>query len=193
LPQDGIQLLAGLGNPGPRYVATRHNVGFWLLDETARRHGGQFRTSAKFHADCCQVALDGRQLWLLKPQTWMNRSGQSLRAFLDFYKLRAESVLVAHDEIDLPPGSVRLKLDGGHGGHNGLRDIHAHLGSDRYRRLRIGVGHPGIRDDVVGYVLTSPPAAERDQIAQAIDVAVDELVTIARGDFAQVMNRLHGR
>ena len=148
-----LRLIVGLGNPGADYDKTRHNVGFWLLDSLARRYGGVFRREAKFHGEACQVSVDGHPLWLLKPQTFMNRSGASVIALARFYKLVPEAILVVHDELDLPPGAVRLKRGGGHGGHNGLRDIIQQLGSREFLRLRLGIGHPGDSRAVINYVL----------------------------------------
>ncbi|MEO0997698.1 MAG: aminoacyl-tRNA hydrolase, partial [Pseudomonadota bacterium] len=133
-----ITAIAGLGNPGDKYAATRHNAGFWLADELARRHGGQFRYERRFDADVCRVDIDGSDVWLVKPQGYMNESGRVLRAFVDYYRLAIPSLLVVHDEIDLPVGTVRIKKGGGHGGHNGLRDVSACLGGD-YTRARVGV------------------------------------------------------
>ena len=188
-----IRLVAGLGNPGARYAGTRHNVGFWFVDEIARRHNGQFRQNRAFLGDICRVQLAGEPVWLLKPSIFMNRSGSSVRALAHYHKIPVQSLLVVHDELDLAAGSVRLKRSGGHGGHNGLRDLHAQLGSDQYRRLRIGIGHPGIASEVVNYVLSKPSPEDRDHIGAAIDVAVDTLPKIVRGELEQSMNLLHAR
>lgn len=147
-----IDLIVGLGNPGSKYEQTRHNAGFWFVEEIARLKGAHFRPEAKFSGDVCKVVLEGRDIWLLKPNTFMNLSGQSVNKLASFYKIPKDNILVAHDELDLDPGVVRLKTGGGHGGHNGLRDIINHLGKE-FQRLRIGIGHPGSRDDVVDYVL----------------------------------------
>jgi PTH1 family peptidyl-tRNA hydrolase len=191
--EEPIRLLVGLGNPGPRYQQTRHNVGFWLVEEVARLHGGQFRSEARFHGDVCRVSIEGADVWLLKPLTFMNRSGQAVRALAQFYKIEPRSILVVHDELDLAPGTVRFKRDGGHGGHNGLRDIHAHLGSPGYRRLRLGIGHPGQASQVVDYVLSKPSPDDRGAIEQGIDRAMSELPRLMTGDFASAMNALHSR
>ncbi|MEJ2059304.1 MAG: aminoacyl-tRNA hydrolase [Gammaproteobacteria bacterium] len=185
-----LQLIAGLGNPGPEYDQTRHNAGFWFLDELARRHGGHFRTEARFTGEVCRVVIDGHQVWLLKPMTYMNRSGQSLRHFAAFYKIPPEQILVAHDEIDLPPGTTRFKRGGGHGGHNGLRDIIAQLGKE-FWRLRLGVGHPGHREQVVDYVLSRPSKADRELIEADIARAADLVDGMIRGDFERAMHSLH--
>lgn len=187
-----IRLIAGLGNPGPEYDQTRHNAGFWFVDELARRHGGQFRREGKFAGEVCRLHLGGQDVWLLKPQTYMNRSGQSLKLMTTFYKIDLGEVLVAHDEIDLPPGTTRLKRGGGHGGHNGLRDIMARLGKD-FWRLRIGVGHPGSKEQVVDYVLGRPGRDEDMLIRQDIDAAADLIDRIVGGEIQKAMNQLHAR
>jgi PTH1 family peptidyl-tRNA hydrolase len=192
MAEQAIRLIAGLGNPGPEYDQTRHNAGFWFVDELARRHGGQFRRESKFAGEVCRILIGGQDLWLLKPQTFMNRSGQSLKLMTSFYKVELGEVLVAHDEIDLPPGTTRLKRGGGHGGHNGLRDIMAQLGKD-FWRLRIGVGHPGSKEQVVNYVLGRPSRDEDTLIRQDIDAAADLLDRIVGGDIQKAMNQLHSR
>ena len=185
--------MAGLGNPGARYAGTRHNVGFWLADECARQRGAQFRANRPFFGEACRIEMDGASVWLLKPGTFMNRSGASVGALARYHRLPVESLLVVHDELDLAPGTVRLKRSGGHGGHNGLRDLHAQLGSDQYRRLRIGIGHPGVSSEVMNYVLGRPPAEDRAQIEAAIDAALGVLPAIVRGEFERAMNVLHTR
>ncbi len=187
-----VRLIVGLGNPGPRYEETRHNAGFWFADEIARRNGALFRSEAKFHGALCKASVGGAEVLVLKPDTFMNRSGQAIGAVCRFYKIPAEAVLVAHDELDIPAGSVRLKRGGGHGGHNGLRDTIRHLGRE-FLRLRLGIDHPGHRDGVVDYVLTRPAPAEREGIEAAIDEAVDSLPQIVSGELDKAMNRLHGR
>lgn len=186
-----IALIVGLGNPGPKYDQTRHNAGFWFLDELVSRFGGNLRVESKFHGVACRVHVNGRDLWLLKPATFMNRSGQSVAALARFYKIPPEQVLVVHDELDLDPGTVRLKQGGGHGGHNGLRDIMAQLGSREFYRLRLGVGHPGHRDQVVDYVLNKPSQDDRKAIEDAIWDASRVADDIVTGDFAAVMRTLH--
>ena len=187
----GVSCIVGLGNPGDRYAATRHNAGFWLVDELARRHGGQLRAETKFHAEACRIVLDGAECWLLKPMTYMNRSGQAVSAFARFYKLTPAELLIAHDELDLPPGVAKLKRGGGHGGHNGLRDIASALGGTDFARLRIGIGHPGHRDAVVDYVLHPPSRDDAEAMRAAIDRAADCLPELLRGDLQRAMNRLH--
>jgi len=190
-PQPDIRLIVGLGNPGPRYADTRHNAGFWFVDEIARLAGVILRPEPRFHGAAARATLDGRELWLLQPTTFMNRSGQSVAALARFYKIAPEQILIAHDEIDLPVGQIKLKYAGGHGGHNGLRDLHAHLGTPNYWRLRIGVGHPGSKDQVVDYVLHAPSKMEREKIDFVIDEARRLLPTLLRGDATAVMNHLH--
>ena len=147
-----LTMIAGLGNPEERYEKTLHNAGFWFVDELARRFNGQFKYEKRFDAEICKVDIAANEVWLCKPQSYMNLSGGPVRGMLDYYRLTADQLLVAHDEIDLQPGTVRLKLGGGHGGHNGLRDLIQHCGRD-FMRLRLGVGHPGHKDQVTGYVL----------------------------------------
>ncbi len=190
---DPIALLVGLGNPGARYRETRHNAGFWLADEVARRAGLAFRASARFAGELCEGLVEGRRVRLLKPGTYMNESGRAVAALARFYRLPAEAILVAHDDIDLPPGVVRLKRGGGDGGHKGLRDIIPRLGSRAFLRLRIGVGHPGASEAVVGYVLHPPAAEERALIEEAIEQALAVLPEILAGEEARAMNVLNRR
>ena len=168
-----IQIIAGLGNPEDKYERTLHNAGFWFVDALARKYGGDFRYDKKFDADCCRIKIAGHEVWLAKPQSYMNLSGGPVRGLLDYYRIGLDELLVAHDEIDLPPGTVRLKMGGGHGGHNGLRDIIRHCGAE-FLRLRLGVGHPGDKNQVTGYVLKRASgdveAAVEANIADAIDV-----------------------
>ena len=188
-----IQLIVGLGNPGPKYEATRHNVGFWFVDRLARSKGASFRNEKKFHGEVCSLTLNGNSVWLLKPQTYMNHSGQAVRAITQFYKIPVESILVVHDELDIPPGTLRVKQGGGHGGHNGLRDIIAHLGSKEFVRLRVGIGHPGNSRDVTNYVLGRAGADEHSDIERALQDAMHYLPSILDGDMQNAMNHLHGR
>ncbi len=188
-----VRLIAGLGNPGAEYERTRHNAGFWFVDALGREWGGDFRREAKFHGEVCRISVQGQAVWLLKPDTWMNRSGQAVARLANFYKIPLEQILVAHDDLDLPPGTVRLKRGGGHGGHNGLRDIIALLGGNGFLRLRIGIGHPGSREQVTPFVLGVPPESERKLIEEAIDCAVGEIPSLVRGELQKVMNRLHSR
>ncbi len=186
-----IRLLVGLGNPDARDATTRHNAGFWFADAVASRWGGSFRSQSNFFGEVADCHVDGQRLRLLKPMTYMNNSGRSVAALANFYRLETEEILIAHDEIDLPPGTVRLKRGGGHGGHNGLRDILPQLGSPDFARLRIGVGHPGNKNAVVGYVLKPAPASEQRAIDDAVALALDHFPDIVAGKFAAVMNSLH--
>ena len=186
----GLAAIVGLGNPGGEHQGDRHNVGYDLVEELARRYGGSFKAESKFHGELARITVDGHDLRLLKPTTFMNRSGQSAQALASFLKLSPEQLLIAHDELDLPVGDLRLKRGGGHGGHNGLRDLCRHLGQD-FLRLRIGIGHPGHKDRVTGYVLNRPPEAERRQLDEAVDRACDEVPTLLRDGLERAMNRLH--
>jgi PTH1 family peptidyl-tRNA hydrolase len=182
-----------LGNPGAEYAATRHNAGFWLVDELARQYGDRFRYEAKFGGELCRVSVAGHPLWLLKPLTYMNRSGSAVAALVHFYKLALAATLVVHDELDLPTGSVRLKRGGGPGGHNGLRDLIRQLGTGDFLRLRLGIGHPGAGAEVINYVLRPPPAAERELIEEAISAALRSFPDIVSGHLDKAMNVLHSR
>ena len=187
------QLLIGLGNPGARYETTRHNAGVWLLERVARRYASGFRSSPRCFGSIADADIAGTRVRLFRPDTFMNHSGRAVAAVAGFYKVPIERILIAHDEIDLPPGTVRLKRGGGHGGHNGLRDVVPQLASAGFSRIRIGVGHPGSKDRVVGYVLDRPPPAERSEIDDAIERVVDEIARIAGGDLEGAMNTLHRR
>lgn len=191
VPQADIRLIVGLGNPGAQYEDTRHNAGFWFVDEVARSTGATLRPEPRFHGLAARVMLEGHELWLLKPTTFMNRSGQAAAALARFYKISPEQTLIVHDEIDLPVGQIKLKYAGGHGGHNGLRDLHAHFGTPNYWRLRIGVDHPGSKDLVVDYVLHAPSKVDRAKIDGVIDEARHQLPALLRGEAALVMNHLH--
>ena len=186
-----IRLLIGLGNPDPRDARTRHNAGFWFADAVASRWGGSFRSQSNFFGDIADCQVGGHRLRILKPMTYMNNSGRSVAAFANFYKFEADEILIAHDEIDLPPGTVRLKRGGGHGGHNGLRDVIPQLGSPDFARLRIGVGHPGNKNAVVGYVLKPASADDQRIIDDAVALVVDHFPDIVAGKFSEVMNSLH--
>jgi peptidyl-tRNA hydrolase, PTH1 family len=187
----GIRLVVGLGNPGEQYEATRHNVGFWLVDGIAMAFRESFRAEPKFHGQLCRVTVGGSDLRLLKPSTYMNRSGQSVAAVARYYSIPPEQILIAHDELDLPVGQLRLKQGGGHAGHNGLRDTIAALGSREFWRLRIGIAHPGDRTLVTGYVLGRPSRADADQITAVLQDAERALDDLVGGRFQLVMNRLH--
>lgn len=187
----GIQLIAGLGNPGPQYEATRHNVGFWFVDALARAAGTSLKLDTKHHGQIGKTRLGGAECWLLKPATFMNRSGQSVGSLANFYKIPAEEILVVHDELDIPAGHLRLKRGGGHGGHNGLRDLIAVLGSKEFVRLRLGIGHPGHASEVSNYVLSRPALDDRIVIERAIDEAQRQLALILHGELEKAMNHLH--
>lgn len=187
-----IQIIVGLGNPGSRYQDTRHNAGFWLVDLLARRHGGLFKEERRYQGEVARILVERRELRLLKPNTFMNRSGNSIRALAAYLKVPVESVLVAHDDLDLPPGTVRLKRGGGAGGHNGLRDVIAHLGRDFFR-MRIGVGHPGHQNEVIDYVLTRPGREEDAAIRASIEEAADVLPVLLGEGEQPAMHRLHTR
>ena len=187
----GIRLMVGLGNPTPRYERTRHNAGFWFLDRVADHYRLTFRDESRFLGSVARHESGGRVLHLLKPSTYMNRSGQSVMALINYFKIAPEEILVAHDELDLAPGDVRLKKGGGHGGHNGLRDMIAHLGTPDFYRLRFGIGHPGDRAVVTNYVLDAPSRQDEDLLAAAMARALDELPALERGDMTAVMNRLN--
>jgi PTH1 family peptidyl-tRNA hydrolase len=186
-----IRLIAGLGNPGREYETTRHNVGFLWLDELARLHNLGFRGEAKFHGLMARGQLHGHETLLLKPQTFMNVSGRAVGALAQFYKIAPSEILVVHDDLDLPPGAARLKLGGGHGGHNGLKDIIAHLGTRDFWRLRLGIGHPGERGEVVNFVLNDPRREERELIDAAMRRALDVAHLIVEGKTEAAMLKLH--
>ena len=185
-----LSIIAGLGNPEDRYERTLHNAGFWFVDAVARKYGGQFRYEKKFDAEICKVGIAGKEVWLVKPQSYMNHSGGPVRAALDYYRVRPNALLVAHDEIDLPPGTVRLKMGGGHGGHNGIRDVIRHCGSD-FLRLRIGVGHPGEKDKVTGYVLKRASSDVEALVERNVDEAVAVLPLLLSDGLNAAMKKLH--
>jgi peptidyl-tRNA hydrolase, PTH1 family len=185
-----LAIIAGLGNPGPEHRFTRHNAGFWFVDALAHALGAQFRSHARYHGEVCRVPLDGREVVLLKPQTYMNRSGRSVRALLDYLKVPAGELLVVHDELDLPAGTARFKLGGGHGGHNGLRDTITHCGPD-FWRLRLGIGHPGDKSQVIDYVLQRAAPADEQALLQAIDAALQALPVFVRDGAEKAMHALH--
>ena len=184
-------LIVGLGNPGPKYAETRHNAGFWFLERLVRELGQGLRAQTKLKAEVARGQLHGHEVILARPTTFMNHSGQAVRAVVDYYGVPVQSVLVAYDELDLPPGTVRLKEGGGHGGHNGIRDMVNHLSSRDFLRLRIGIGHPGHKDAVTRYVLSRSPADQRGQIDAAIDRALDVMPLVAAGRLQDAMTALH--
>lgn len=185
-----LTVIAGLGNPDDKYEKTLHNAGFWFADAVARNARESFRLDRKFDAEICKVSLAGAEVWLIKPQSYMNLSGGPVRSVLDYYRLTAGTLLVAHDEIDLPPGAARLKKGGGHGGHNGVRDVMQHCGGD-FLRLRLGVGHPGVKDRVSGYVLQRGPKEIEEVVNEAIDRSIEVLPLLVERGVEAAMNRLH--
>ena len=187
-----IQLVVGLGNPGADYVMTRHNAGWWFVDALARAHGGSFSHERKFGGDVCRINIGAHDVRLLKPTTFMNRSGQSVKALSAYLKVPTEAILVAHDDLDLPFGTVRLKRAGGSGGHNGLKDIIAHLGED-FVRARFGIAHPAGARDVIDYVLQRPGVEEEEAIMQAIGATAEAMPQLLDGQFEKAMQALHSR
>ncbi len=189
--QTPLRLIVGLGNPGADYAETRHNAGFWFCERLARELGVSLSRESRFHGLAGQSRAD--QLWLLLPQTFMNRSGQAVRALTQFYRIQPAEMLVVHDELDVLPGQLRLKFGGGLGGHNGLKDITAHLGTQDYWRLRVGIGHPGDRNEVVNYVLKPPRKEEQNQIDEALDKALSVWPLLAKADFNAATQRLNSK
>ena len=185
-----LSLIAGLGNPEGRYERTLHNAGFRFADAVARKYGGEFRFEKRFDADCCRVRIVGAEVWIVKPKSYMNLSGAPIRGVLDYYRLEPARMLVAHDEIDLPPGTVRLKLGGGHGGHNGIRDVMRHCGPD-FMRLRLGVGHPGDKEQVTGHVLGRGSADVESALDHNIEEALDVLPLLQSDGLQAAMKALH--
>lgn len=186
-----LRLIVGLGNPGAEHLRNRHNVGFWLVDALAQREGGRFGIESKLRAEIARVSVDGHSLWLLKPTTYMNASGAAVGAALRYWKIAPEEMLVVHDDLDLPPGAARLKFDGGHGGQNGLRDLFAHIGHGKFNRLRLGIGHPGHKDRVTGWVLGSPSVSDEREIIDAIARSLAVLPLAVAGEFERAMKELH--
>jgi PTH1 family peptidyl-tRNA hydrolase len=188
---NAIQLIVGLGNPGPQYEATRHNAGFWWIDQACNEYGARLAQEAKFFGHAGRLKTGSAEAWLLKPATFMNRSGQSVAALANFYKIPPEAILVVHDELDLPPGTAKLKKGGGNGGHNGLKDISAQLGTQDYWRLRLGIGHPGDRNAVVNYVLHTPSKDEMELIEESMDASTVLLPMLLEGQMEAAMLKLH--
>jgi PTH1 family peptidyl-tRNA hydrolase len=186
-----IKLFIGLGNPGPDYEATRHNAGFWWIDALASDLKISLSLERSYYGLVGSTMIGGQNIWLLEPQTFMNLSGKSVATLARFYKIAPEEILVAHDELDIEPGEAKLKFGGGHAGHNGLRDIHAQLGTDAYWRLRIGIGHPGDRTEVANWVLKKPPLDHRIAIGQTIDRAIKALPKLLTGDMAKATMLIH--
>lgn len=185
-----LSLIAGLGNPGEHYERTLHNAGFWFVDELARRGGASFKYEKRFDAETCRIDVGGNDIWLAKPQSYMNLSGAPIRAMLDYYRLSTGQLLVAHDEIDLEPGTVRLKQGGGHGGHNGMRDVIRHCGPD-FMRLRLGVGHPGHRDEVTNYVLKKASSDVEAAIFGNVGQAAEVIPLLVKSGLNAAMKKLH--
>ena len=186
-----IRLIAGLGNPGPDYSATRHNAGFWFVDELAHRLKVSFTPERSYFGRAARTNVSGRPVWLLEPTTFMNLSGKSVAALARFFKIEPNEILVAHDELDLMPGQVKLKLGGSHAGHNGLKDIEAQLGEAGFWRLRLGIGHPGVKAEVVNYVLRKPPTEQREAISKSIEQSIGALDLVLAGDMERAMMKVH--
>jgi len=187
-----LKLIVGLGNPGRKYARTRHNAGFWFVDHLCERYEGAWRVDGARQAELARVRIGAAETWLLKPATYMNASGAPVAAVASFYRITPAQMLVVHDEIDLPPGVARLKYGGGHGGHNGVRDLIAHVGND-FWRLRIGVGHPGGRDEVIDFVLERAPAAEEGLIQAASQRALEVMPLLLAEGAQKAMHQLHAR
>ncbi|MGL6111473.1 MAG: aminoacyl-tRNA hydrolase [Rubrivivax sp.] len=188
-----IRLLVGLGNPGPEYEATRHNAGFWWLDAASRKLGVTLVPHRSYFGLAIRANASHGPVWLLQPMTYMNLSGKSVAALARFFKISAEEILVAHDELDLMPGQLKIKFGGGHAGHNGLKDIHAQLGSADYWRLRLGIGHPGVKAEVVDYVLRKPPSEQRELIEQTLARSVESLDLLLCGEMERAMMKIHAK
>ncbi|HHF5442058.1 TPA: aminoacyl-tRNA hydrolase [Haemophilus influenzae] len=187
-----IKLIVGLGNPGEKYADTRHNAGEWLIERLARRFNVSLNPESKFFGKTARTLVNGKEVRLLVPTTFMNLSGKAVGALANFYRIKPEEILVIHDELDLPPGTAKLKQGGGHGGHNGLKDIVAQLGNNNnFYRLRIGIGHPGHRDLVAGYVLNKPSPADRNALEKVLDEATDCVEMIFRDGMVKATNRLN--
>ena len=186
-----IKLFVGLGNPGPEYEATRHNAGFWWIDALSRELKAPLSLDKNYHGQVARTTIGGQTVWLLKPLTFMNLSGKSVAALARFFKIAPDEVLVAHDELDIVPGQVKLKFGGSHAGHNGLRDIHAQLGTADYWRLRIGVGHPGVKAEVINWVLKKPSQEDRMAIENCIDRCLKAVPELLRGEMEKAMMLIH--
>ena len=186
-----IKLIAGLGNPGKDYQAHRHNAGFWFIESLSNNLDSKFSSQSKFFGETAVCLIGNKKLRLLKPKTFMNNSGQSVKALSSYYNIKAEEILVIHDDLDLTPGSVKIKMGGGHGGHNGLKDTIKALDTNDFYRLRLGIGHPGSKNEVVNFVLHPPGKTDLTLIEQAIKEAMDVIELLANGDFEQAMKQLH--
>jgi PTH1 family peptidyl-tRNA hydrolase len=185
-----MQVIFGLGNPGEKYQSTRHNAGFWYVDELAKKQGAVFKPDKKFKAEIATIDVIGHKIWLVKPQVFMNCSGLTVIPFVHFYRIPVNQVLVAYDELDLPVGTAKLKKSGGHGGHNGLRDIIPGLGAD-FRRLRIGIGHPGDKSKVTPWVLGKPSLDDGISIERSIEKCIVVTEDLVKGDWDRAMKLLH--
>ena len=188
--ETNLSVIAGLGNPGKRYERTLHNAGFWCIDDIAKKHNGIFSYSKKFDAEICQITISKNDIWLIKPQSFMNMSGGPIRAALDYYRITSEKMLVIHDEIDLSPGVTKLKMGGGHGGHNGLRNIFNHCDRD-FMRFRIGVGHPGDKTDVTNWVLGKFKPREKDLLTNSYMEFLNIVDLLADRQIEKVQLKLH--
>jgi PTH1 family peptidyl-tRNA hydrolase len=188
---NGIRLFVGLGNPGPEYEATRHNAGFWWIDQLCREYGSRLSSEAKFFGLAGRIKSGAHEAWLLQPMTFMNASGRAVAALARFYRITPEEILVIHDELDLQPGQAKLKKGGGHGGHNGLKDIAAHLGTPDFWRLRLGIGHPGDKNAVINFVLKPPMKEDAALIEDNIHQSVKLLPMLLQGSFEAAMLKLH--
>jgi PTH1 family peptidyl-tRNA hydrolase len=186
-----IKLFVGLGNPGPQYEDTRHNAGFWWVDGLARQLGVSLQMDRSYHGLVARTQIGGENVWLLEPQTFMNVSGKSVAALARFFKIKPQEILVAHDELDVVPGEAKLKLGGSHAGHNGLRDIHAQLGTDQYWRLRLGIGHPGVKSEVIHWVLQKPSPDQRIAIEQCVDRTLQAVPDLLAGDMTKATQKVH--
>jgi PTH1 family peptidyl-tRNA hydrolase len=187
-----LKIIVGLGNPGPEHLLTRHNAGFWFVDALAAKTGARFRSHTRYQGEICRTQVSGGEVTLLKPMTYMNRSGLAIRSLADYLKVAPAEILVVHDELDLAVGDARFKFAGGPGGHNGLRDAITHLGAD-FWRLRLGIGHPGDKSEVIDYVLRRAPAEEEEQILEAVSESLEALPTFIEQGAERAMNGLHGR
>ncbi len=186
-----IKLFVGLGNPGAEYERTRHNAGFWWVSDLAERLKLTLRFEKNYNALMAKASFEGESIWLLEPQTYMNASGQSVGALANFFKILPEQILVIHDELDIVPGQAKLKLGGSHAGHNGLRDIHSHLGSDQYWRLRLGIGHPGVKSEVLHWVLKKPSGEHQNAIDDCVSRTLSAFEDLARGDMTRATLKIH--
>ncbi|MEY2842938.1 MAG: hypothetical protein RI920_975 [Pseudomonadota bacterium] len=188
-----IRLFVGLGNPGPEYEDTRHNAGFWFIDDLARRLKVSLQPDRAYHGLVARANLPQGPVWLIQPMTYMNLSGKAVAPLARFFKIEPSEILVIHDELDIAPGEVKLKQGGGNGGHNGLKDIQAQMGSGDFWRLRVGIGHPGVKHEVAAYVLRKPPSAEREAITRCIDKGMDSVDAMLAGDMAKAVRQVHAQ